>query len=248
MADVFNEVDEQLRSARAAELARRGWPYALAVVVVALVAWMAIWGYRSHVGAQDAKASRDYAQGLAAADRNDDAGAATAFSAAAREGRGGYRALALMQQAALRLKARNPAEAVSLLEQAQRADGDPVLADAAALKAVYISMNTAPLAQTQARLQPLLATGRPYRSMAREALAMARLAAGRTADARRDFQLLTLQQDVSEEARARARAAVAMIDSGGASAIGAAVKAEVAAPPPPFVAPTQGGDQGSAAQ
>ena len=241
MADVFNEVEEQLRSARYADLARRGWPYAAAALAAALLVALGAWGWSAHLQSQDAAASRDYAQALAALDRRDTAAADAAFGRVASEGRAGYRALALMQQAALRLQARKPDAAVALFDQAAKADSDPAVADAAALKAAYVAMNTAPLAQTQSRLQPLLAAGRPYRSMAREALAMAKLAAGRNADARSDFQLLALQQDASDDARARAHAAVAMIDSGAAAAVPPAVKAEAASPPPPFLPPSSGG-------
>ena len=99
------------------------------------------------------------------------------------------------------------------------------------------NLDRAPLAQTLGRLQPLMATGRPYRQLAREASAMAKLANGRLAEARSDLTLLTLEQDVSENTQTRARAALSMIDSGTAAVIAPAVKAGLALPsvptPPP---------------
>lgn len=240
MADVFNEVDEEFRAARYAQFARRAWPYALAVLAAALLVALAAWAWDQHLRSQDARASQDYAKGLAALAAKDEAGAGKSFDTAAREGRGAYRALALMQQAGLRLRAAKPAEAVDLLDRAAAAERDPALHDAAALEAAFLSMNTAPLAQTTSRLDPLIARGRPYRSMAREALAMAKIAAGRGAEAKGDLQVLALQQDVSDVARARARAAIAMINSGAAAAVPAVVKAQAAQPPAPFAPPIAG--------
>jgi hypothetical protein len=71
----------------------------------------------------------------------------------------------------------------------------------------------------------------PYRAEAFEALAMARLQAGKTQDARGDFVVLTLMQDAPQSVRQRAQAAIALIDSGSAKDLPAAVKATPAIPP-----------------
>jgi hypothetical protein len=81
------------------------------------------------------------------------------------------------------------------------------------------------------------------RLQAREALALARLAAGRTREARSDFQVLSLAQDVSDQARARAKYVMALIDSGSAAALPAAVKAAAALPPGPALLPGAAGEQ-----
>ena len=66
---------------------------------------------------------------------------------------------------------------------------------------------------------------------------MAKLGNGRLAEAKGDLQLLTVQPDVSENAQNRARAALAMIDSGAASAVAPTLKAELALPPQPNTPP-----------
>ncbi len=248
MADVFDEVEEQLRSARYRDMALKGWPYVLAALVAAGLVALGVYGWDSYTRAKDAAASQDYAQALTALSNRDAAGADALFAKVAKEGRGGYRALALMQQAGLRLRDAKPDAALALLDDAAKASSDPALHDAAALEAGWIAMDRAPLAQVQSRLEPLLAVGRPYRSTAREALAMAKLAAGRMAEARSDLQVLVLQQDVADNTRQRAQAAIAMIDSGVAAAVPQVVKAQAAAPPQPLVvpAPSPGAGPGGA--
>ena len=73
--------------------------------------------------------------------------------------------------------------------------------------------------QMVAKLTPLIATGRPYRIQAREALAMARLAAGKASDAKADLVAISLLQDTPDSARQRAQAIIALIDSGTASGL-----------------------------
>lgn len=233
MADVFSEVDEQLRSARYQSIVRRGWPYAAALVIIALLAVVGVWVFnRQQQGAQ-AQASETYAEGLQALGANDTKGSAASFGAIARSAPRGYKTLALMQQAGLRLKLGKKVEALQLLDEAARVAPDQVMADAARLKAGMLAMDDHPLAEVEQRLQPLTGENRPFRQQARESLALARLAAGRTAEARGDFQVLSLSQDVGDSARARAKYVLALIDSGSAAVLPAAVKAAAALPPPP---------------
>ena len=98
-------------------------------------------------------------------------------------------------------------------------------------------LDTAPYKDLEARLTPLTAEGRPYRAEAREALAFAKLMAGDLAGARSDFVVISLMADAGQDARQRAEAAKALIDSGSAKAIPGAVKAALALPPPVQLSP-----------
>ena len=233
MADIFTEVDEDLRQERAASLFRRTWPWMLAGLGVALLAWLAVWGWSAWSRAQDARAGSAYAKALdaLAAGKLDEAD--RGFGQAAKAGSSGYRALSLMQQAGVRVTRNRPAEAVGLLDEAAKSTRDPIVRDAALLEAAMAALDTAPLVQSRQRLEPLTAAGRPFRDLAREALAMARLQAGQAKEARADLSTLVIQPDVSEGTRSRARAAVALIDGGGAPQLPAALKAELAMPPAP---------------
>lgn len=237
MAEFFTEVDEELRQERAAALFKRLWPYVAGALAFALAVTLAWWGWSSWNRAQDAKAGAAYARALELLSQGKLDQAEKGFAEAARTGSSGYRALSLMQQAGVHMTRGQPAQAVPLLDKAAATAREPIIADAAALQAAFALMDTAPPAQTAARLQPLTGAGRPYRDMAREALALSKLAHGQAKEARADLSALSIQPDVSEAARNRARAAVALIDSGGGASIPAGLKAELALPPAPFVPP-----------
>ena len=98
MSDVFSEVDEQLRAERAEQVLRRGWPYALAVLLAALVVALAVWGWSTYTRSQEAKASVAYAHALESQGAGKTAEAEAGYQSVAKSA-GGYRALALMQLA-----------------------------------------------------------------------------------------------------------------------------------------------------
>jgi len=231
VVDVFEQVEEELRSERYRRLARTWLPILGGLLAVALVAALAWWGWQSYVSSQADKASAAYEQGVQALQAGKPAEAKTAFAESAKAG-GGYKALALMQQAGLAQAENKTTEAVALLDEAAKAAKDPILSDIAALKAVFLVMDTASLEDVQKRLEPLTGDKRPMQAFAQEALAMAQLQHGKTAEARQAFVQLQLGQDVPDPVRQRAQAAVQAIDTGTAASLAAIVKAAAALPTP----------------
>ncbi|MGH7019069.1 MAG: tetratricopeptide repeat protein [Brevundimonas sp.] len=229
-------------------MARTWLPILAGLLAVALVAALAWWGWQSYQTNQADKASAAYDRGMTALQANNPSGADAAFAEAAKSGNGAYKALALMQQAGIAVTANKTDDAVKLFDDAAKAAGDPIIADAAALKAVFLIMDTAPLADIQKRLEPLAADKRPLHAFAQEAQAMALLQHGKAADARQIFVQLQLGQDVPDSIRQRAQAGVQAVDSGTAAGLAAIVKAAAAAPPPVVVpAPTAAPAQAPAA-
>jgi hypothetical protein len=158
-----------------------------------------------------------------------------------------------MQQGGIRMDANKNAEAAALFEQAAVASKSAMISDVATLKWAYAMMDTAPLAQITDKLTPLTKADRPYHSQAREALAMANLAAGKIADAKSNLVALSLLQDTPDTARQRAQAIIALIDSGtGAGLKALAEQAKTAAPiqltPAPQAAGPQAPDGAAQAQ
>ncbi|AYG93784.1 hypothetical protein D8I30_00265 [Brevundimonas naejangsanensis] len=231
MVDVFEQVEEELRSERYKRLARTWLPVLAGVLAVALVAALAWWGWQSYVTSQADKASAAYEQGVEAMQAGKADAAKAAFAESAKAG-GGYKALALMQQAGIALSENKTTEAVALFDEAAKAAKDPILSDIAALKAVFLVMDTASLEDVQKRLEPLTGDKRPMAAFAQEALAMAQLQHGKTAEARQVFVQLQLGQDVPDSVRQRAQAAVQAIDTGTAANLAAIVKAAAALPAP----------------
>ena len=92
-------------------------------------------------------------------------------------------------------------------------------------KAALLLMDTASLEDVQARLEPLTEEGRPFRAFAREALAMAQLQHGKTAEARSTLVVLKNSLDTPREISQRAELALASIDDGTASNVPAITEA-----------------------
>ncbi|MFM8821347.1 MAG: tetratricopeptide repeat protein [Phenylobacterium sp.] len=245
MVDVFEEVEEQIRSDRYRALGLRLLPWLIGVVVLSL-AGVGVWqGYRAWSSSQSAKASEAYAKGLEAQQSGRTEEAKAAWETVAAAFSPAYKSLALQHLGALRLAERDVKGAVEFFDKAAKAAPDPLIGDAARLKAVYALLDTAKRAEIETRLEPLLKPGRPYRLQAREAAAFTKLLAGDTAGARADFVVVSLSPDAPEGARNRATAAMALIDSGSAARTRELVSAAVALPPrrppPPGVtSPLQG--------
>lgn len=238
MVDVFEQVEEELRSERYKRLARTWLPVVGVVLGVALIAALGWWGYQTWQTSQADKASAAYDRGMEALQSSNAAAARTAFEETAQVGNGAYKALALQQQAGLAVTENRIPDAIRLFDEAAKAARDPILADPARLKAAFLVMDTGALADIEARLEPLTEDGRPLQAFAREALALARLQHGKTKEAREAFVLLQLGQDVPDSVRQRAQAGIEAIDSGTAANLAAVVKAAADAPAPaPAVAP-----------
>lgn len=220
MVDVFEQVEEELRSERWKRLARKWGPVVGGVLALALVVALGFWGWDKYKTSQGEKAAVAYDRGIEALQTNDLPAAQLAFTEAEKVGNSAYKSLALSQLAGLALARDEADEAVALLDRAVKADGDPILADPAALKAVWLLMDEGgTLEQIEERLEPLIREGRPQRVMALETQAMARLQFGKTAEARQTFVQLQLGQDVPDSVRQRAQIGISAIDNGTAAAL-----------------------------
>lgn len=232
MVDFIEEVEEQLRSDRYRAILRKAWPWAAAALAAVILAFLGVWGYQTWRDHNIAKASVAYDKALTELAQGDQTGAYNDFAPIAASGPAGYRTLALMQQGNIRLAAGKGEDAAKLFDQAAKAAPDQILADMARLRAALALLDTAPYPQLQTRLTALIGQGKPFDLQAREALAMAKLAAGKTAEARADFTALTLTLGVSQTMRTRAQSAISLIDAGEAGSVVTAARAAATMPPP----------------
>ena len=237
MTDLFEEVEDQLRTDRYRQFALKVMPWLLGAAAAALVATLGYWGYDSYRTRQIAEASNQYAAAMDAFAAGDRAQARTLWTEVSKSSSTAYKALSLMHLAANAQEEKKSAEAVRLFDEAAKAASDPVIGDAARLKSAFALLDTAPLKDLEGRLKPLMEEGRPYRVQAREALAFARLNAGDMAGARGDFVILSQSLDAPQGAQARAQAAISLIDSGAAKAVPGVVKAAATLPPPLMMDP-----------
>ncbi len=184
MVDVFDQVEEELRSDRYKRLARTWLPVVGGVLAIALAAALGWWGWQSWQTSKADKASIAYQRGVESLEANNAVGADAAFVQAAKEGNAAYKALALNQRAGIAARDNRYQEAVTLFDEAAKTAGDPLLADGARLKAAWLLMDTASYEDIAARLQPLTEEKRPLRPFAQEALAFAQLQHGKIEEAR----------------------------------------------------------------
>lgn len=232
MVDVFEEVEEQIRSERYRALAIKALPWVLGAAAAILIGTLAYWGWDTYTRSKADRASETFMAALMAGAQGDQAGAYAKLDEVAKSGARGYKGLALMAQGGMRMDAGKTDEAVKLWDEAAKASTDPVLGDLARLKSALALLDTAPYKDIEGRLTPLMEDKRPYRLQAREALAFAKIMAGKPAEAKADFTYLSQVLGSSDGMRRRAQAAITLIDSGSAAAIPAAAKAAALLPPP----------------
>jgi hypothetical protein len=243
VVDVFEEVDEQLRADRVQVLFRRYLPWIAGGLGVGLAIALAVWAFDSYSQKKIEQGSTVYAQGMDSLGKGDTAGALKQFSDAAKATSGAYRALALNQVAAIDLDQGKLDLATKAFADAANASHEPILADAARLKSAYAILDTASYADVEKLLKPLIDPKRPYSPLAREALAWAKLRAGKIAEARADFVVLSLLPSAPDNLHERAHAAIGLIDGGTAGQVAATVKEAVAQPSNPLfpqIAPAGG--------
>lgn len=241
MVDVFDEVEEQLRSERYRTLAMKSLPWVAAGVAVVIVGVGGFWGWKSYETTKANAASESYQAAMEAARDEGPAKAFDRFKAVADGGARGYKSLALLQMGDIRMEENKTKEAVAYFDEAAKVASNPLLGDLARLKSAFALMDTASYKDIESRLTPLAGEKSPYRVYAKEALAFAKLQAGDMAGARADFVILanSLDASTSEVVRQRAQAAMQLIDSGSAKELAAAAKAAAKLPSPPVGRPLE---------
>ncbi len=203
--DIFREIDEDLRAERMQKVWKRYGAYFIAgaVLIVAGVAGFGLW--RDRDLAQRGQQGVQMFDALTQAERGDSAGAQAALALLAQEGSGGYALLARFNNAALKLRAGDVPGGAALLDQiAGDAKVDQVFRDLAVVQSVQAQIDTLEPATVEARLQPLLGDANAWRFSARELQALARIKAGKLAEAREVLTRLADDQATPSGIRARA--------------------------------------------
>ncbi len=221
MADIFDEVNDDLRAERARRFALRyGW--LLAVLAVALLAGVGAWqGWRwyaarqsnevasAYLGAMRAAAGPAVAEGQATPSRT---AAMAEFDRLAGTAPEGYRSVARLRSAALHASTGDLPGALALWDRLS-ADtaADPLLRDLASLLWVQHQVDAGDPAAVEGRLQPLVAPGNPWRPLALENQALLALRTGRTDEARETLRRLAVDGTAPDGVRGRANGLLARL-------------------------------------
>jgi hypothetical protein len=184
MADIFKEVDEELKR----DKAHKFWEkyrfviFGVAAAVVCVTAGYQTWTWWDE--RQRSARSDRYAAAIELIERGDAAAAAEALGALGAVG-GGYGTLAALKQAGLKIEAGEPAAAIEIWDRlANSSSAAPAFRGVATLLSVMHQMNEGDTAALEARLEPLIAPGSGFRPIALELIAVLALREGDTARAR----------------------------------------------------------------
>lgn len=206
MADIFTEVDEDLRRDRAERLWKKYGKYvlALAVVIVAATAGWVWWTDQQR--RQAAAEGERFFAALSQTEGASSSTAANAVGAVARDAKSGFRVIALLHEAGFKARA-GEAEAALAIYRAVAADmtADPDLRDAATLLGAMVAVENLPRAEIDAMLAGISNDRSAWRFSAFDVGATAALRAGDRARARELYTRIA--DDAAAPPSLRARAA-----------------------------------------
>ena len=217
MADIFHEVDEEVRREQLKKLWDRYSIYLIGLAIL-IVAGMAAWrGYEYWTAKQAAAASSAFEAAMALNEQGKYAEAEAQFAKIATDAPAGYRVLARLRAAGT-LAQEKPADAVKAYDEiAADASIGPVLQDLAAVRAGLLLVDTAPLAELRRRLDPLTEPTRSFRHTARELLALSAWRNHDFAGAKRYLDMIATDAETPIGVRARADVLSALIAADGKS-------------------------------
>lgn len=179
MADIFREVDEDLRRERYEKLWKTYGSYVIALLVAVVLVTAGMVGWREY---SEQRRTADGARFLNAAQMLADgrtAESAAAFAALAADGSGDYPVLARLQEAGALSAIGDTAAVAEIYEGLAADDGiDPLYRDLALVLLALHSLDEADPAALSDRLAPLLADDNPWRHSAREMTGLLALRAG----------------------------------------------------------------------
>jgi hypothetical protein len=217
VADIFHEVDEEVRRDQLKKLWDRYSIYLIALAVL-IVACMAGWrGYEYWVAKKAAAAGAEFEAAIALNEQGKKAEAEAAFAKVAAEAPSGYRVLARMRAAGA-LAQSKPADAVKAYDELSAdASLGIIWQDLAAVRAGLLLVDTAPLADMRRRLDPVAEPTRSFRHTARELLALSAWRNHDVAAARKYIDMIAGDAESPIGVRARADVLSALITADGKS-------------------------------
>jgi hypothetical protein len=210
VSDIFNEVDEEVRREKIKQLWDR---YSVLIIGAALVIILGVAGWRGYdwwETRQAAEWGASFEAAAALAEAGKHAEAAAAFQKIAAEGTSGYRLLARFRSAA-ELATTDPAAAVKTYDElAADSSIGRSMQDLATVRAGFLLLDTATLAELTTRLEALTAGDRAFRHTARELLAWAAWRADDKAAIKRWIDLIGSDIETPKDMRQRMEALMAV--------------------------------------
>ena len=214
MADIFQEVDEEIRRDKAKVLWRKYGVYAIIVClgIVLGTAGRVIW--REYKVAQQTEESTRYIIAQKLLDNGNAAEALSSFQSLATEANTGYGIIAKFQAVIARIHTGDRAGAVVELDLMAADDTiDPIFRGLANLQAVMLLIDNGASEDLRRRITSLLEKGSPWRYSGLEMQAILKHRDGDVDAARSEFRALS--EDAGAPASMRNRATQMLSASGG---------------------------------
>jgi len=206
VADIFKEVEEDLRRDKAAEWWKRNSLFIYAAAAAVVIGVAGYQGWRAYDLKLRGEQSDSYAEALQLAEAGDTEKARQALAALSDPSGSGYPLLAALSQATLAAQAGDTAAAEQIWQAlADNGGAGAAVSDLGALFSVMRRMNDGDPAALRGELRPLAEPDAPYRFTALELLAAVALRQGDTAAAREHLTQIT--DDPAAPAGSRSRAA-----------------------------------------
>jgi len=214
VADIFREVDEDVRRMRYEKLWRAYGTYVIAAALIFIVAVAAgTWWRTEQRAAREAQGAR-FAQALDLARAGNDGQAAAAFAQLAGDAETGYAALARLQEAAALARQGRKADAVLVYDRlAADSSASALVRDLATLLAGLHSLDTASYVDVRRRVERLTVDTSAWRFSAREVLAVAAARGGDRSAAQALLKQISDDPEAPGSARARAAELLALVGS-----------------------------------
>lgn len=178
MADIFHEIDEDLRRERFNRLWTRYGAYVIGLAVLIVLAVAGWRGYEWWKLQRDQAAGAKFEAALQLAADGKTAEAESAFQALEKDGTSGYRVLSRFR-AATELAKTDAAKAAAEYDSlAKDPSISPLMQNVAQVRAALLLVDTAPLADVEGRMKPLDTPEGAFRHSAREIIGLAQYKAG----------------------------------------------------------------------
>ncbi len=204
VADIFSEVDEDLRRDKYEELWKRYGKLMMAGALAVVLLAAAFVGWQEYSKRARIEAGGAFAQALALMAEGRHTDAAAAFADVAKKGVGEYASIARLEEAAAVAASGDRAGAVALYDKLSTdLSGGEVFGQLAALLAAQNVLDDGDVASARKRLEPLIGSGKAWRFSAMEMIALADLADGDVVSARKGFKDLTDDNNAPKGVRAR---------------------------------------------
>jgi hypothetical protein len=214
VADIFQEVDEEVRREQLKKLWDRygNVLIALCIAIIAAVgAWRGYDWYQTKKAGENGAAFEN-AVTLAESGKHQEADAA--FAKIATDGTAGYRALARLREAAELAQTDKSAAVKAYDDLAADKSVSDVIRQLAAVRAGFLLVDTAPYSELKTRLEPLTGSDKVFRHTARELLALSAWKSGDTDAAKQWTGMIITDPTSPQSTRGRAEVLSELIAAG----------------------------------